>query len=723
MKKIVMILIMLFMIIPMPVMALEEDKAMGDSYGEENSLSSMRLYGSSQKKPIVPSNSVGKGIDISHHNGDIDFKKLKKEVDFVIVRCGYGQNYKSQDDRKYEEYIKGCRDNNIPYGIYLYAHANTVDKAKSEGNHALRLVKKCRDWNTEPTLPIFYDMEDADQRPTSAALKGKIAKAFCDILEKAGYKTGVYANLNWWNNYLTDKYFNNTIKWVAQYNSSCKYKKSYAIWQCTSVAKISGVKGNVDLNYMIDNTCLKNNVFNAKVSEIDVQHYNGEEIKPRVNVKLDGKTLQSEKDYTLSYQNNVEIGTASVTINGKGKYVGKKTVTFTIDNYTPIIEGYDGDYDGKTHFVNVSNYKPGTEVLYSLDNENWSTNRPERIDVGDTKVWYKAINGDDKVISGSAHIKIKHKNISQCHFSEIGTQVYTGKAIVVNLVIKNGNVVLNRGIDYRLNYKNNTTAGKATIEVEGLDNYTGKKIVSFTIKKYDPKAKGYNAAYDGKAHSITVFDQKPGTKVKYSTNNKKWSTTKPTRTNVGTTKVYYQAVNGLNKTIKGSANIVVKKRSVSTCSISKVSNKTYTGKTLKPSISVKYKGKTLKKEKDYTVSYKNNKAVGTATITIKGKGNFNGTYKRTFKIVLKKPSITKITRTKKTATIKWSKIKGASGYQVAYRKKGSSKWSYKTVKSASKKLTGLTSKKNYYVKIRAYKTVKGKKNYSSFSATKSFKTR
>ena len=48
-----------------------------------------------------------------------------------------------------------------------------------------------------------------------------------------------------------------------------------------------------------------------------------------------------------------------------------------------IIEGYDGDYDGKTHFVNVSNYKPGTEVLYSLDNENWSTNRPERIDVGD----------------------------------------------------------------------------------------------------------------------------------------------------------------------------------------------------------------------------------------------------------------------------------------------------------------------------------------------------
>ena len=60
---------------------------------------------------------------------------------------------------------------------------------------------------------------------------------------------------------------------------------------------------------------------------------------------------------------------------------------------------------------------------------------------------------------------------------------------------------------------------------------------------------------------------------------------------------------------------------------------------------------------------------------------------------------------------------------MAYRKKGSSKWSYKTVKSASKKLTGLTSKKNYYVKIRAYKTIKGKKNYSSFSATKSFKTR
>ena len=84
---------------------------------------------------------LSKGIDVSYANGKIDWSVMKNHVDWVIFRVGYGSNYASQDDAQFENNIKGCEKYGIPYGVYLYSYADTVEKAKSEAEHCIRLLK------------------------------------------------------------------------------------------------------------------------------------------------------------------------------------------------------------------------------------------------------------------------------------------------------------------------------------------------------------------------------------------------------------------------------------------------------------------------------------------------------------------------------------------------------------------------------------------------------
>ena len=192
------------------------------------------------------SRAISKGIDVSYHNGTIDWKKVKQsEVEYAIIRCGYGTNDKSQDDKKWEENVKGCIDNNIPYGVYLYSYADTVEKASSEADHAIRLLQ-----GKKLKYPVYYDLEEDKLRDKiSKQTIADIAQTFCDKLSAKGYTVGIYANKDWFTNYLTDSRFNNWTKWVAQYNTVCNYKGKYDMWQCSSTGRVPGISGNVDLNY------------------------------------------------------------------------------------------------------------------------------------------------------------------------------------------------------------------------------------------------------------------------------------------------------------------------------------------------------------------------------------------------------------------------------------------------------------------------------------------
>lgn len=198
----------------------------------------------------IPQNATAQGIDVSYHNGDIDWQKVKStgKVDYAIIRCGYGRDFTYADDPKWDYNSRECERLGIPYGAYLYGKATSAEAAKSEAQHVIRLLE-----GKHLTYPIYYDMEDNTQANLGADELGQIAKTFFDTLKEAGYtNVGVYANTTWFNNKLTSSVFSQYPKWVAQYNSSCSYKGSYHMWQYTSAGCIDGISGNVDLNFKLE---------------------------------------------------------------------------------------------------------------------------------------------------------------------------------------------------------------------------------------------------------------------------------------------------------------------------------------------------------------------------------------------------------------------------------------------------------------------------------------
>lgn len=186
---------------------------------------------------------VATGIDVSYANGNLDWSKLKGKIDFAILRCGFGGDYTEQDDAQFFNNVKGCEENAIPYGVYLYSYATNVTKAKSEAAHTLRLIK-----GLDFDLPVFLDLEEPRISELGKTRVLEIAKTFCGIIENAGYTYGTYANKNWFDSYLTDAWYDSKIKWLAQYNSTVTYTGRYDIWQYTSSATIEGLRGNFDFN-------------------------------------------------------------------------------------------------------------------------------------------------------------------------------------------------------------------------------------------------------------------------------------------------------------------------------------------------------------------------------------------------------------------------------------------------------------------------------------------
>lgn len=182
-----------------------------------------------------------KVIDVSYHNGTIDWEKVKfAGVEGAIIRCGYGMDQTDQDDKQWARNLSECERLGIPRGVYLYSYATSEAKAESELSHILRLIK-----GHEFQLPIFIDCEENG----TESFAPTTCRIVCDGLEAAGYTAGVYAGKSWWDNHLTGvtKY----RKWIARYNNSLSedyYKNGYDAWQYTSDASVNGINERVDMN-------------------------------------------------------------------------------------------------------------------------------------------------------------------------------------------------------------------------------------------------------------------------------------------------------------------------------------------------------------------------------------------------------------------------------------------------------------------------------------------
>lgn len=308
-----------------------------------------------------------KGIDVSHHQGTINWKKVAAtDVDYAIIRCGYGDNLTSQDDRCWIQNVQGCEQNNIPFGVYIYSYAKTVKQAKSEAEHVLRLIE-----GHTLNFPIYLDVEDKVQQDLSSSQLSQIINTFTSAIISEGYECGIYANLNWWTNHIDSTIADNQnfFKWVAQYNNAgTTYTGIYQMWQCTSTGSVSGISGNVDLNFWYGE--VRNRSYNARNNNVKIntttQQLAAAKVtapgkatikkltKGKKKVKISIKKLKAAKGYKIEYSTKKSF---------KAKYtkqrITKKT-TLTIGKLK----------SKKTYYFRIKAYKSdGKKKIYS---KNWS---------------------------------------------------------------------------------------------------------------------------------------------------------------------------------------------------------------------------------------------------------------------------------------------------------------------------------------------------------------
>lgn len=193
-----------------------------------------------------------KGIDISTWQKRLDYNALKaKGIDFAIIRCGYGKEI-SQKDNMFETHYVGCKNADIKVGAYLYSYATSIDSGTAEGRNCLEFIKgKTFD------LPIYIDLEEQSTASLGRSACTQIAKNFCNVIKSAGLRAGVYANLNWLNNYInTQELIDDNISiWLAQWSSSMSNRYRVDIWQNTNNLEGMNIDGDLLVNEsLINNT-------------------------------------------------------------------------------------------------------------------------------------------------------------------------------------------------------------------------------------------------------------------------------------------------------------------------------------------------------------------------------------------------------------------------------------------------------------------------------------
>jgi GH25 family lysozyme M1 (1,4-beta-N-acetylmuramidase)/uncharacterized protein YjdB len=189
------------------------------------------------------------GIDVSRHNGTIDWNAVKASgVDFVIIRCGYRGSSTGAliEDQNFKTNIKGATAAGLKVGVYVFSQAINEVEAVKEASLAVSLVK-----GYNLTYPIFIDTESSGGRADAIDKETRTAvvNAFCQTVQAAGYKPGIYASKTWFEDKLNMSAIGSYKIWLAQYAATPTYKSKYDMWQYSCKGKISGINGNVDLNY------------------------------------------------------------------------------------------------------------------------------------------------------------------------------------------------------------------------------------------------------------------------------------------------------------------------------------------------------------------------------------------------------------------------------------------------------------------------------------------
>lgn len=189
----------------------------------------------------------GNCIDVSVHQGKIDWNAVKESgVEYAFIRCGYGQDYESQDDGYYFENIENALSVGMKVGVYFFSYAYDYDSAVGEAEHCIRLIEPYRD---QISFPVFYDLERDEN--ISKCLKD-VVDGFHNKMEYHGYNVGCYVTTSWYDAYFRD--IECDYIWLAYLGNT---KPDYCdVWQYSWTEEIPGIEGDCDADILY-NTDMK----------------------------------------------------------------------------------------------------------------------------------------------------------------------------------------------------------------------------------------------------------------------------------------------------------------------------------------------------------------------------------------------------------------------------------------------------------------------------------
>lgn len=189
------------------------------------------------------------GVDISEHNGDVDWTALKESAKFAFIRVGY-RGYTDgalHADKTAKENLKAARKAGVPVGVYFFSQATTEEEAREEARFVLEAVRFAK-----VELPLIIDYEygyDANGNHAGRLYEAKVSKkdatrlltAFCNTVTDDGYTAGVYANSHFYiSKFDAGALPKGTLRWVADYNSAVTYTGNFDIWQYSKTGKMDG---------------------------------------------------------------------------------------------------------------------------------------------------------------------------------------------------------------------------------------------------------------------------------------------------------------------------------------------------------------------------------------------------------------------------------------------------------------------------------------------------
>lgn len=394
------------------------------------------------------------------------------------------------------------------------------------------------------------------------------------------------------------------------------------------------------LDALSSTTASKKDISTLTISNIPDQIYNGNAIEPEVTIKDGNTQLVKDKDFTVSYSNNTNVGEAKVTIVGIGNYSGNVMKTFNIKETErkditefTIKSIEDQIYAG----IKITPDVEITDENYQLvKDKDYELNYSNNINVGISTI--TIVGTGNYKGTKDINFNIVAKDINLVNINDISDQKYTGQEIKPNIVMTDGSIKLVQDKDYTISYENNVNTGSASINISGKGNYKGTVTKQFNIIE-----ETQDITKDISNTTITDIEDKtytgklitPEVRIKDGDNilikNKDYTISYINNMNIGTGIAIITGIGDYSGRIEKSFNIV--RKDIKYTMIADIEDQKYTGENITPKVVITSDYITLKEGQDYTVKYINNVEEGTATIQITGIGNYEGTMTKTFNIV------------------------------------------------------------------------------------------